>query len=150
MISGIWHEKCPQCGGVYIFESECGNYLEEYSWCNRCGKKTESSVARDKDGNVCFDVEGNVIWNNIASAGYGCFAIARDEASAIYHLTEPVNETIKQDFFKAIEEEGVIKEECYLTSWDDEKKELIAIFGKLPETYDEMMSEYEHCKEENN
>ena len=46
-----------------------------------------------------------------------------------------------------IEKEGVVKDKCYLSSWDEEKKEIVAIFGNLPKSYDELEASYQCDKE---
>ena len=138
MSSGISHGKCPQCGGVYIYQTECGHFLEEYTRCNRCGKSTETFVKRDDSGKPVIDGLGNVVWINNSKDGYGCVAIAKDRVTLVYDLEKPADEGIKREYLKAIEEEGVIKEKCYLSSWDEKKKEVVAIFGSLPKSYDEL------------
>ena len=55
-------------------------------------------------------------------------------------MAKPIDEEIKKEYLEALEGEGVIKDKCYLSSWDEEKKEIVAIFGTLPKSYDEMES----------
>ena len=138
MSSGISHEKCPQCGGVYVYQTECGQFLEEYTRCNRCGKSTELFVKRDSSGKPVLDDAGNVVWINNSKDGYGCIAIAKERVTVVYDLAKPVDEEIKKEYLETLEEEGVIKDKCYLSSWDEEKKEIVAIFGTLPKSYDEL------------
>lgn len=148
MSSGINYEKCPQCGGVYVIELDCSTF-EEYCYCNRCGKTNNFVVARDKDGNAIIEDEncGIVKYINESSDGYGCLAIAdMNGVKTIYHYDHPVSvEQIKNEYLNILNEgESEIKvDECYLTYWDDEKKEIVALFGKLPESYDEVMGENE-------
>ena len=148
MSSGISHEKCPQYGGVYVCQTDRGKFLEEYTRCIRCGKSTELYVKTDDAGNPVLDSEGNVVWIRNSKDGYGCAAIANECVTVIYESEKPVDENMKKEYLKALEEEGVIKEKCYLSSWDDEKKELIAVFGTLPMSYDEMEAEYAKDAEE--
>ncbi len=143
MSSGISHDKCPQCGGVYVFQVDYGNFIEEYTRCNRCGKSTETIVKRDDSGNPVIDDAGNVVWIKDSKDGYGCVAIAKERVTVVYDLEKPVDEEIKKEYLKALEKEGVVKDKCYLSSWDNEKKELVAIFGTLPETYDELVAKRE-------
>ena len=57
------------------------------------------------------------------------------------------DEKIKKEFLENIEKEGVVKDKCYLSSWDEEKKEIVAIFGNLPKSYDELEASYQCDKE---
>ena len=47
-----------------------------------------------------------------------------------------------------LNEEEIDKDDCYLTTWDDEKKEIVAVFGTLPKSYDEIYSEQHEEGEE--
>ena len=147
MSSGISHEKCPQCGGVYVLQTDCGNFIEEYTRCNRCGKSTELFVKRDDSGKPVLVDAGNVVWIKNSKDGYGCAAIAEERVTVIYDLERPVDEKIKKEFLENIEKEGVVKDKCYLSSWDEEKKEIVAIFGNLPKSYDELEASYQCDKE---
>lgn len=148
MSSSISYEKCPQCGGAYVIELDCRT-LEEYCFCNRCGKTNNFTIVRDKDGKAIMEEEDCRIpkYKNESNDGYGCLAIAdMNGVTAIYHYDRPVSvEQIKSEYLNILKEgEGKIKvDKCYLTYWDDEKKEIIALFGKLPRSYDEITEEDE-------
>ena len=142
------YEKCPQCGGVYVVEFNCRTY-EEYKFCNRCGKKNKFVIARDKDGKAIMEDEDKKIpkYSTENNDGYGCFAIAgKKGVTAVYHFDNPVDvEQIKSEHLKILKESAkeIDEEGCYMTYWDDEKKEIVALFGKLPQSYDEIFEEDE-------
>ena len=50
-------------------------------------------------------------------------------------------EEIKKEYLGILEEDEIDKDECYLTTWDDDKKEVVAVFGTLPKAYDEIYCE---------
>jgi len=136
-------EKCPQCGGVYVSDFDCGS-LEEYRYCNRCGKREAFTGVWDEQGRAILDKDGKLQFNHSESIGYGCFAIASKRGvKAIYNLTVPVNEEIQNDYLKAIEDPEVDSSKCYLTSWDPKKQEIVAVFGILPPSYDERIRDEE-------
>ena len=41
--------KCPQCGGCYTTDFDCRT-LEEFKFCERCGKKELVEIVRDENG----------------------------------------------------------------------------------------------------
>jgi hypothetical protein len=38
--------------------------------------------------------------------------------------------------------EGIAKEKCRLTKWDDEKKELVSLYGEIPEEFPDCVEEH--------
>ena len=75
-------------------------------------------------------------------------AIASKGFKSIYHLDKPVDEEIKKEYLGILEEDEIDKDECYLTTWDDDKKEVVAVFGTLPKAYDEIYCEAQEEGEE--
>lgn len=137
------HEKCPQCGGIYVIDFDCGT-MEEYRYCNRCGKRESYTVVWDEKGKAVLDEDGKINYKYSTSFGFGCLAIkSRKGVKTIYNLLTPVNDEIIQDYMKAIEDPEVDAEECYLTSWNPDTQEITAVFGILPLSYDESMSDTE-------
>lgn len=137
------YDKCPQCDGIYVMDFDCRT-LEEYRYCNRCGKRESHTIKKKKDGTVIRDAEGNVKYKYYSSFGFGCFAIQnRKGVRAIHNLLKPADDEIKQDFQKTIQDPDVDADHCYLTSWDPEEQKITAVFGRLPMSYDESMSDTE-------
>lgn len=133
------HEKCPQCGGIYVIDFDCGT-LEEYRYCNRCGKSESYTIEWDEKGKAALDEDGNVKYKHTISFGFGCLAIkSRKGVIAISNLRTPLNDEIKRDYMKSIEDPDVDADGCYLTSWNPDTQEIFAVFGTLPLSYDESM-----------
>lgn len=99
-----------------------------------------------------MDEEGHWQIKYALSEGFGSLKLAYKEGFAqIYSLSQPVDQSIIDDFNKALEDPDIDKEDSYLSSWDPEKKELVMIYGKMPETYaefDERVSEEETSDEQ--
>lgn len=132
-------EKCPQCGGIYVKDFECGSF-EEYRYCNRCGKRESFTGVWDEQGNAVLDEDGKLQFNHSESFGWGCFAIAgRNGVTAICNLTVPVDDMIRKDYLEAMKEPEVDSSKSYLTSWDNQKQEITAVFGTLPSSYDDFL-----------
>ena len=140
MGSVISYEKCSQCGGVYSIDY-CYRTGEEYRFCQRCGKVHNHAIVRDETSNYCYDEDGKLKFEDVSSQGYGCMALASKGLKTVYYLEKPVDDETKKEYLEIIEEEEIDKENCYLTMWDEEKKEVVAVFGTLPKTYDELYCE---------
>ena len=137
MGSVISYEKCSQCGGVYVIDY---NYRtgEEYHFCQRCGKLHNHAIVRDENEDFCYDENDELKFKDESCNGYGCMALASQGFTSIYHIDRPVDDEIKEEYLEIVSGEDVDKDECYLTIWDEEKAEIRALFGKLPESYDEL------------
>lgn len=72
--------------------------------------------------------------------GFGSGRIEfKNGVGQLWSFSEAVNQDIKNAYLKAIENPDVNKEQCYLSSWDPVKKEVVMFYGNMPETYDEFM-----------
>ena len=147
MGSTISNEKCSQCGGIYVIDYYYRTG-EEYQFCQRCGKLHNHAIVRDENKNYCYDENGKLKFEDVSSQGFGCMAIASKGFKSIYHLDKPVDEEIKKEYLGILEEDEIDKDECYLTTWDDDKKEVVAVFGTLPKAYDEIYCETQEEGEE--
>lgn len=137
MSSSICHEKCEQCGGFLIVESDSSTF-EMFRYCNRCGYRFEYSLKRDENGKIICDENDNVCYETTESFGYGSVAFGqKDGPTVIYNLEQPFTDEIKEQFLKDIQAEGIATDKCYLMAWDNEKKELVAVYGKMPPDYQE-------------
>lgn len=137
MGSVISTEKCPQCGGMYTrdYYYRTG---EEYCHCARCGRHEERFIVRDENRNPVLDANGQCKAEHNLLEGFGSVRIAfKSGVAQISSLTQPVDQEVKDWYLKVIEDPEVEKEDCYLSSWDPEKKDVVMIYGKMPETYDE-------------
>ncbi len=134
--------KCPQCGGHYVSDFNCRTQ-EEWRSCSSCGLHEEWKLERDAEGKVVFE-DGRPKMNYFKQDGFGAMRIQFDNGIAqIGSFIEPITDAIKKEFEKYIEDPKVVKDKCYLTMWDAEKGELVALFGAIPESYDDFMKRME-------
>lgn len=134
--------KCPQCGGCYTTDYDCRT-LEEFKFCERCGKKELVELVRDENGEVVLDSEGKPSYKESSNFGYGCLKLAGMKGGAtLYSMTEPLTDEAAADIRNSFNTELVDVGKSYLTKWDEEKKDVVALFGEVPYTYDEMLSEH--------
>lgn len=137
------YDKCPQCGGIYVRDFDCRT-LEEFRYCNRCGKREEYTRKTDQQGDFVLDSEGRIQYQFTSSTGHGCLAVAdRKGVRAVYHLLKPVDDEIRKDYLEMLNNPDVDPEKCYLTSWDSQMQEITAVFGILPLSFDESMVDTE-------
>ena len=138
MGSVIDYTSCPQCGGEYYND---WNYRtgEEYRFCCRCGKTESWSIKRDSEGEACFDENQKLCYIEESHFGFGVAKFARANGiGTLMCASEPVDQELISDFLKTLETEPDLdKSQCYLTAWDAEKREVIAIYGKVPPLYEE-------------
>ena len=57
-------------------------------------------------------------------------------------MTEPLTDEAAADIRNSFNEELVDVGKSYLTKWDEEKKDVVALFGEVPHTYEEMLAEH--------
>ena len=134
--------KCPQCGGCYTTDFDCRT-LEEFKFCERCGKKELVELVRDENGEAVLDAEGKPTYMESSHFGYGCLRLAGKKGGAtLYSMTEPLTEQAAEEIQNSFNTELVDVGKSYLTKWDEEKKDVIALFGEVPHTYDEMVAEH--------
>lgn len=134
--------KCPQCGGCYTTDFDCRT-LEDFKFCERCGKKELVELVRDENGEVILDAAGKPSYRESSHYGYGCLKLAGKKGGAtLYSMTEPLTDEAAADIRKSFNTELVDVGKSYLTKWDEEKKDVVALFGDVPHTYDEMVAEH--------
>ena len=133
--------KCPQCNGIYMTDF---NYRtqEEFRNCSRCGRTERWFIIRDEEGNAVLDKDGRVQMDYELQQGCGSARVFfKNGVGQIWSFSEPIDEETKQAYLEILKKPEVNKEESYLTFWDSQKNEVLAVYGKLPETYDELMEE---------
>lgn len=139
MASVIDYPICERCGRECINEFNCRTF-EEFQTCQVCGAGFAYTIKRDEDGKIVKDKAGNVVWQHEKNAGNGVAYIVFDDGVIFVDAAPGKDEYDK--WFKHIMKEidtnkHVVREECYVTKWDYEKEELIVVYGKLPEEYDD-------------
>lgn len=130
---------CPQCGGQdTMFRDYYYKSGEEYWMCKRCGKHGKVEIVRDDNGNVIFDEQGKVSYNEEDLKGYGCAKIATvGHGATLSCFSNPITEEDKKEFLKILEEKEIDKEHSYLSSWNDETESVEMLYGKDPNLYSE-------------
>lgn len=133
--------KCPQCGGCYTTDFDCRTF-EEFKFCHRCGKKELVTLVRDENGNAVYDADNKPQYKEEAHFGYGCLKLAGKKGGAtLYSMTEPLTDEAAEEIRNSFNTELVDVGKSYLTKWDEDKKDVVALFGKVPRLYDEMTAE---------
>ena len=130
------YERCLRCDGVCFVDFNCRT-LEEYRFCERCGKTEKYYIRRDDDSNAILDENGAPEYIDEKSGGYGCITIVMNlGVSGMYALDEPGDlEKMKAEYLKKLEDPKVNKENSYFTYWDSENKQIVAVFGEDPGEY---------------
>lgn len=138
MGSVISYCKCERCGGL-AYEDYYYYTQEEYHSCQNCGRGWKITLKRDENHKPILDENGKPIYEFKEWEGYGVVNyMGKAGVGNMYHLTEPLTEEIKQKFLKEIEvNEELLKEECYLTSWNEKTQKLEVVYGKVPPNFGE-------------
>ncbi len=148
MSSVISDEKCPRCGGVLCVEFDCST-LEEWKGCSRCGRRDGWHYIRDEEGNPIPDSNGQPQSEVDNLPGFGAAYLQFDGIGVCYPFTKPDDKQLKEAFYYELHNnDKLIKEGCYLTVWNDEKSDVEAEYGVVPETYEEMESKYAEDQED--
>ena len=131
------YEKCPQCGGIY---DHCVDLItgEDFRRCYRCGKKYTLRMAFDKENKVKKDENGKIIYSIEDKEGFGVIsAVGIHDDTHMYYLAEQFSEETQTNFKKLLAQECIDKTRTYMTRWDKEQNKVIAVYGKLPESFEE-------------
>lgn len=92
---------------------------------------------------MILDAAGKPSYRESSHFGYGCLKLAGKKGGAtLYSMTEPLTDEAAADIRKSFNTELVDVGKSYLTKWDEEKKDVVALFGEVPHTYDEMVAEH--------
>lgn len=65
----------------------------------------------------------------------------KNGGATLYSMTESLTDEAAADILKSFNTELVDVGKSYLTKWD-EKKDVVALFGEVPHTYDKMIAEH--------
>ena len=135
MGSVVNYKSCPQCGGEYV---EDFNYRtgDEKRVCFRCGRREKWKHVIDDTGEAVLDEQGNCVLEYSLQEGFGCAKVQyKNGFGQLINFNEPFNEEYKTKFLEWMKDDNLDVSNCYLTSWEPEKQELIAVFGTLPEVF---------------
>ena len=127
-------KKCPRCGGYCLEEHDYSTH-EMFEWCNRCGYRYEYTLQKDCKGNIIYDSNKLPKYKEtkIYSKGVAYFE-QTDGVGVAYNYDDGSLEDIKKAFLEEINRNGINKDKCYLTYWD-EKQGLISVVGEAPLEY---------------
>lgn len=134
------YEKCPQCGGVYDHSVNLGNG-EETGRCYRCGKRFTKRVVLGKDNRCKKDGDGNPVYITEDISGLGVVgAVGVNGDTHKYFLLEPYDPETQKAFNSLLLQECIDKANSYLTRWDKKQNKVIAVYGRLPESFEEFVN----------
>ena len=137
MGSVIDYVKCNKCGRE-SYEDYYYKTGEEYKTCVACGKSKRHFMKRE-NGEVIFDENNVPVWVHEQNEGFGtCYLEDSNGIGSLSILKSAITQENIKEFFELLKQEGINKEKCRLTSWDDEKKELVSLYGEIPEEFPEM------------
>lgn len=124
--------KCPKCGGEMIYDFDC-NTTEEVRTCFRCGFHQAWFLLCDETGRFKSDENGNLLGDYRESIGYGAaFARDKDGSGIFCNFKAPLTEEEQAEYAKGFQENGY---EGYIVVYDPEIKTFKAVFGEIPEDY---------------
>lgn len=122
--------KCSKCGCVESVEIY--SYTDLNSFCEGCGSYYELDTEKIDEGTISTYVRKN--------DGMGFINISyRNDGSYCSFLDKYPTEKEMEDFMKEIKEEEADKEKSYISVWDEKEGKLVAIYGKLPLSYEEFI-----------
>ena len=131
--------KCPQCGGVYNHVVELGSG-EQTDTCMRCGKRYRKKSMLDKNGVPLRSERGDLLYHTEEMFGYGVVGIGHISGIVhIYQLDEPYNEILERIFQKILRQDSVDQNLSYLTRWDVIQNDVVAVYGNLPEIFEDFI-----------
>lgn len=123
-------EKCRQCGGVMFmnYDSQNGRI---HNYCSRCGRSTDASRQPGRNSkSYTLEVEQHF--------GYGSMGLVLEDGNiCVYSLIKPYNIEIRRAFDIVIRANGIKTTECYMTRWDEDSKQVVAVYGPMPPLYEE-------------
>ena len=143
MSSSINYLECKQCGGIAFNELNC-NTLEEWQRCHRCGCGFDYEVKRNKKGKVIFNRKKRPKYRFRKRKGYGVVHFCFKKGNGVYyHLHKPLSRKNRKNFFLDIETNPEIdKEKSYLTVWNKKKKQIVSVYGIMPQSFQDMEKGY--------
>lgn len=133
--------KCPQCGGIFNHTVNTGNG-EQYDVCDRCGKKYRKHLRLDTNkGDLRGETE-NSQYIILDCFGYGVMGIRHTDGSmAVYQLSKPYQESMKECFLELLQQDCVDEEGCYMTCWNAEKKRAETVYGTFPPSFEDFIAD---------
>lgn len=149
--SVFYEEKCPNCQGVMGVDL----YLqsgEEFRLCRRCGTSDTYKVKREEDGSLVLDDENKPVYIHEYKVGYGVFVLKNTgtHGYCMGVLHEEASDEIKQQLLDEIKKPERDYRECFISLWNQEKKEQEILFGEVPAVHSLSFEAYEYyCQTRN-
>ena len=134
------YEKCPQCGGPYETGYDCNTSKKEIQ-CLRCGRRQDFTIVKNNGEPVLNENGEPKYLAEEVRDGYGCTIIREtNNILTIHTFNDPWDlEEAKRACQKICEDFYVDESRSHFTYWDAEKKEIVAILGEEPGTYEQFM-----------
>ncbi len=135
------YKKCPQCDGVCFTDFDCKSW-EYYASCLRCGYSYTHEMRRFPGGKVITRKNGCPIYRDKEEYGYGIMRLsAKDGIAKIYGLSFWTALWAKKTLQRFLQTEIADPNETYLCVWDRKANRCKSIYGEMPPSYDEVISE---------
>lgn len=135
------YKKCPQCEGVCFTDFNCKSW-EYYAYCQRCGYSYTHEIRRYPGGKAITRKNGCPIYRDREKRGYGAMRLSTKKGIAkIYGLSFWTALWARKTLQRFLQTDIADPEESYLFVWDWKTKSYKSIYGKAPESYDEVFPE---------
>lgn len=135
----IYTEKCPQCGGELLV-NEHTTLRDISAECLRCGMKyVDLRYPEDYyDGLIVEGTYEEVNYEDYwEEKGYGVVCITYEDGySDFFRIEEPPDVKMITSYLAMLDHEYVDKDKSYLTLWNEESQNVIAIFGSRPPDFE--------------
>ena len=94
----------------------------------------------DKSGVPLRSESGDLLYHTEEMFGYGVVGIGHISGIVhIYQLDEPYNRTLESIFQKILRQDSVDQNLNYLTRWDVIQNDVVAVYGNLPEIFEDFI-----------
>ena len=135
----LYTECCPQCGGI-LWVQEHTTLRDMYAECLRCGMNYESLCYPQEyyDGMIVEGAYEEVDYKDYwKEKGYGVVCITYEDGYSDFFRIEGTPD-VKQitSYLAMLDHEYVDKDKSYLTLWNEERQNVIAIFGSRPPDFE--------------
>ena len=125
-------KACPQCGGVLLLDMDTHTGIM-HAFCGRCGLTAQ--VSRWRNAAEVDEEYSYVVQEN---PGYGSISLVLKDGIAYKGaLRKPFSDKSKRSFEASVRQENVDASKSYMTRWNENSRQVIAVYGKIPPTFEE-------------
>jgi len=122
-----YYKRCPQCNGVCDVDEDLrsGNIHSVCMTCGRLYYVEEHGCPPEEE------------------PGYGCMLIVNREGFfQLCPLSEPLTEKSKKEYLDILQKDEINQDLSYITMWNEETQEVVAVFGNMPHSFDELAADH--------